>query len=66
MAQSELSRLGRSMLECIEILAIATEKGLHNKRKDQVMTVFKVALANLVMWTRDQYFQSRIILRLEA
>src|SRR6266849_4101199 len=26
---SELSRLGRSMLECIEILTIATEKGLH-------------------------------------
>lgn len=26
---SELSRLGRSMLECIEILAIATEKGIH-------------------------------------
>ena len=25
---SELSRLGRSMLECIEILSIATEKGL--------------------------------------
>lgn len=24
---SELSRLGRSMLECIEILSIATEKG---------------------------------------
>jgi DNA invertase Pin-like site-specific DNA recombinase len=26
---SELSRLGRSMLECIEILSIATEKGGH-------------------------------------
>src|ERR1700704_234880 len=26
---SELSRLGRSMLECIEILSVATEKGLH-------------------------------------
>ncbi|MGI9058143.1 MAG: recombinase family protein [Ktedonobacteraceae bacterium] len=26
---SELSRLGRSMLECIEILSIATEKRLH-------------------------------------
>jgi hypothetical protein len=25
-------------------------------RKDQVMTVCKVALANLAMWTRDQYF----------
>jgi hypothetical protein len=27
-----------------------------DNRKDQVMTVFKVALANLVMWTRDHYF----------
>ena len=27
-----------------------------DNRKDQVMTVFKVALANLVMWTRDRYF----------
>ena len=27
-----------------------------DNRKDQVMTVFKVALANLAMWTRDQYF----------
>src|SRR5215467_10988167 len=26
---SELSRLGRSMLECMEILALATQKGLH-------------------------------------
>jgi hypothetical protein len=25
-------------------------------RKDQVMTMCKVALANLAMWTRDQYF----------
>ena len=27
-----------------------------DNRKDQVMTVFKVALTNLVMWTRDHYF----------
>ena len=26
---SELSRLGRSMLECMEILALAAQKGLH-------------------------------------
>ena len=26
---SELSRFGRSMLECIEILSVATEKGIH-------------------------------------
>jgi len=35
--------------------------GAGQKRKflwDQVMTVCKVALANLVMWTRDQYFPS--------
>jgi len=27
-----------------------------DNRKDQVMTVCKVALANLAMWVRDQYF----------
>ena len=27
-----------------------------DNRKDHVMTVFKVALANLAMWTRDHYF----------
>lgn len=27
-----------------------------DNRKDHIMTVFKVALANLAMWTRDQYF----------
>ncbi len=27
-----------------------------DNRKDQVMTVCKVALTNLVLWTRDQYF----------
>jgi DNA invertase Pin-like site-specific DNA recombinase len=26
---SELSRLGRSMLECMEILSIAMQKGVH-------------------------------------
>jgi DNA invertase Pin-like site-specific DNA recombinase len=29
MVVSELSRLGRSMLECMEILAIAAQKGIH-------------------------------------
>jgi hypothetical protein len=29
-----------------------------NNDKDQVMTVCKLALANLVMWTRDQFFPS--------
>jgi hypothetical protein len=27
-----------------------------NNDKDQVMTVCKVALANLAMWTRDRFF----------
>jgi hypothetical protein len=27
-----------------------------DNRKDHIMTVFKVALANLAMWTRNQYF----------
>ena len=27
-----------------------------DNRKDQVMTICKVALVNVVMWTRDQYF----------
>src|SRR5713101_7563292 len=27
-----------------------------DNRKDQVMTVCKIALVNLVMWTRDHYF----------
>ncbi|HEY6406248.1 MAG TPA: hypothetical protein VIY29_02150 [Ktedonobacteraceae bacterium] len=27
-----------------------------DNRKDQVMTVCKLALANVVMWTRDRYF----------
>ena len=27
-----------------------------DNRKDQIMTTFKLALVNMVMWTRDQYF----------
>ncbi len=36
----------------------AQEKTLYelDHRKDQVMTVCKVALANLAMWVRDSYF----------
>jgi hypothetical protein len=30
-----------------------------DNRKDQVMTVFKAALANLGMWVRDQYFPAQ-------
>jgi hypothetical protein len=37
----------------------AQEKTMYelDHRKDQVMTVCKVALANLAMWIRDRYFQ---------
>jgi len=45
---SELSRLGRSMLECMEILALATRKGIR---------VYSVK-GN---WHLDQSLQSRII-----
>ncbi len=45
---SGLSRLGRSMLECIEILSIATEKGLH----------IYAAKGN---WQLDGSIQSKII-----
>jgi hypothetical protein len=36
----------------------AQEKTMHelDHRKDQVMTVCKVALVNLAMWVRDNYF----------
>jgi hypothetical protein len=36
----------------------ASERTMYelDNRKDQIMTVFKLALANVVMWTRDQYF----------
>src|SRR5215831_3226610 len=30
-----------------------------DNRKDQVMTIFKAALANLGMWVRDQYFPAQ-------
>jgi DNA invertase Pin-like site-specific DNA recombinase len=45
---SELSRLGRSMLECIEILSIATQKGLH---------IYAVK----GHWRLDESIQSKII-----
>jgi len=45
---SELSRLGRSMLECMEILAIAAEKGIH---------IYAVK-GN---WHLDESIQSKII-----
>ena len=45
---SELSRLGRSMLECMEILSIALERGIH---------VYAVKGS----WQLDQSIQSKII-----
>jgi hypothetical protein len=49
----------REVLRVLEDLA-AKERTMYelDHRKDQVMTVCKVALANLAMWTRDQYFPS--------
>ncbi len=47
----------RDLLRALEDLA-ASERAMYelDHSKDQVMTVFKVALANLVMWVRDHYF----------
>ncbi len=47
----------RDLLRALEDLTMH-ERVMYelDNRKDQVMTVFKVALTNLVMWTRDHYF----------
>ncbi len=47
----------REVLRALEELA-AREPQMYalDDAKDQVMSVCKVALANLVLWTRDQYF----------
>ncbi len=47
----------REVLRALEDLD-AKERTMYelDHRKDQVMTNFKVALANLAMWVRDQYF----------
>src|SRR5436305_1089465 len=47
----------RQLLRALEDLA-ANERAMYelDNSKDQVMTVFKMALVNLVMWTRDLYF----------
>jgi hypothetical protein len=49
----------REVLRALEELK-AQEKTMYelDHRKDQVMTVCKVALANLAMWVRDHYFSS--------
>ena len=45
------------LLRALEDLA-ATERTMYelDNRKDHIMTVFKVSLTNLAMWTRDHYF----------
>jgi hypothetical protein len=47
----------RELLRALEDLA-QQEREMYelDNRKDQVMTIFKVALANLGMWVRDHYF----------
>jgi hypothetical protein len=47
----------REVLRALEDMK-AQEKAMYelDHRKDQVMTVCKVALANLAMWVRDRYF----------
>ena len=55
--QERYSKEQREVLRALEDLA-AKERTMYelDHRKDQVMTVCKVALANLAMWVRDQYF----------
>lgn len=50
-------RQQREFLRALEDLA-ASERTMYelDNAKDQVMSVCKVALANLAMWVRDQYF----------
>ena len=52
----------REVLRALEELK-AQEKTMYelDHRKDQVMTVCKVALANLAMWVRDHYFPSSYV-----
>jgi hypothetical protein len=49
----------RELLRTLEDLA-ASERVMHelDNRKDQIMIICKVALANLVMWVRDRFFPS--------
>jgi hypothetical protein len=47
----------REILRALEDLDVKERRMYElDHRKDQVMTICKVALANLAMWTRDQYF----------
>lgn len=55
--QERYCKQQREVLRAVEDLE-AKERVMYelDHRKDQVMTVCKVALANLAMWVRDQYF----------
>ena len=55
--KNETRKEQREVLRALEELK-AQEKIMYelDHRKDQVMTVCKVALANLAMWVRDHYF----------
>ena len=52
-------RKPRELLRALEDLA-ANERLMYelDNRKDQIMTVCKLALANLAMWVRDRFFPS--------
>lgn len=52
----------RDLLRTLEDLA-ASERVMHelDNRKDQIMTICKMALANLTMWVRDRFFPSTYI-----
>jgi hypothetical protein len=54
--QERYCKQQREMLRALEDLKMS-ERVMYelDNRKDQVMTVFKVALTNLVMWMRDHY-----------
>ena len=55
--QERYCREQRQVLRALEDLAARERKMFElDNAKDQIMTVSKVALTNLVMWVRDQYF----------
>src|SRR2546429_6231549 len=55
--QERYCREQREVLRALEDLVCKEREMFElDNRKDQVMTICKVALVNLVMWTRDQYF----------
>ena len=55
--QERYCREQREVLRALEDLACKEREMFElDNRKDQVMTICKVALVNLVMWTRDHYF----------